>query len=213
MIVTEQKKLEEILGMLKDAQKIFIAGCGTCATSTNTGGEKQVKELADELKKHGKEIVGTAIVESTCDSRLCKKSLLENKDALDYADAFLVMSCGAGVQTISALVGKKVFPALNSIFIAKVERLGKFYEMCIVCGDCQLDKTGGICLMSRCPKNTLNGPCGGSVNKKCEVNQDNDCAWVLIEERLKQINNVKSLEDFHPIKDWTNALRPHKVEF
>lgn len=213
MIVTERKKLDEILKMLGSAQKIFIAGCGTCATSTKTGGEKEVNELADELRRSGKEIVGTTVVESTCDARLCKKSISEFKNELDRADAFLVMSCGAGVQTISALIGKAVFPALNSLFIAKVERLGKFYEMCVVCGDCQLDKTGGICLMSRCPKNTLNGPCGGSVNKKCEVNQNNDCAWVLIEERLKQINNVKSLEEFQPIKDWTKALRPHKVEF
>ncbi len=212
MIVTEQKKQEQILEMLKDAKSVFLVGCGTCATSTNTGGEKQVNEMAEFLKINGKEITGTTVVESTCDSRLCKKSLNGFKPDLDKADAFLVMSCGAGVQTISALVGKQVYPALNSLYLAKVERAGRFYEMCTTCGDCQLDKSGGICLITRCPKNTLNGPCGGSVDGKCEVNQENDCAWHLIEERLKQINRVSDIESFHPVKDWTANLKPHKTE-
>jgi hypothetical protein len=212
MIVTEQKKYEEILGMLKGAKKIFIVGCGSCATTSNTGGEDQVKELSEKLKKSGKEIIGTIVVDSTCDSRLCRKSLSAFKGKLERADAFLVMACGAGVQTIVSLVGKTVYPALNSMFIAKIERVGKFYEMCVNCGDCQLDRTGGICLFTRCPKNTLNGPCGGATKGKCEVNQDNDCAWALIEERLKQLNKEEDIKDFQPVKDWSPALRPHKVE-
>lgn len=212
MIVTEQKKYEEILEMLKDAKSVFIVGCGLCATSTNTGGEKQVNEMTERLRKDGKTVTGSTIVDSTCDSRLCRKNLGEFKSQLESSDAFLVMSCGAGVQTIAGLVGKEVFPALNSMFLAKVERAGKYYEMCTTCGECQLDKTGGICLVTRCAKNTLNGPCGGSVKGKCEVNQENDCAWTLIEERLKQLNKVDSLEDFKPVKDWSKAIRPHKVE-
>jgi len=212
MILTEQKKYDEVLAMLEGAKSVFIVGCGTCATTAATGGEDQVKEFAERLKKDGKEIIGTAVVESTCDSRLCKKSLSEYRDKLEKADAFLVMACGAGVQTISGLVGKAVFPALNSMFVAKIERVGKYYEMCTTCGDCQLDRTGGICLVTRCPKNTLNGPCGGSVNGKCEVNQDNDCAWALIEERLKQINKVENISEFEPVKDWTKAIRPRKME-
>lgn len=212
MIVTEQKKFEEILNMLKDARSVFVVGCGACATTSNTGGETEVKDLAEKLKAAGKEVTGSFVVESTCDSRLCKKNLNSHEKETKKADAFLVMSCGAGVQTITALVGKETYPALNSLFTAKIERAGKFYEMCISCGDCQLDKTGGICLMARCPKNTLNGPCGGSVDGKCEVNTENDCAWVLIEERLKQLNRVDDIKDFQPVKDWTAAIRPHKVE-
>ena len=49
MIVTEQKKLEEILGMLEDAKSVFLVGCGSCATTSNTGGEKEVKELSKIL--------------------------------------------------------------------------------------------------------------------------------------------------------------------
>jgi len=198
--------------MLEGAKSVFIVGCGLCATSTNTGGEAQVKEMAEKLKKDGKAVTGWTVVESTCDTRLCKKSLKQFGSELDSSDAFLVMSCGAGVQTIAAMIGKNVFPALNSLFLAKVERSGKFYEMCTACGECQLEKTGGICLMTRCPKNTLNGPCGGSEQGKCEVDSRNDCAWVLIEERLKQLNRVDDVREFHSVKDWSNAIRPHKVE-
>ncbi len=212
MIVTEQKKFEEILSMLEGAKSVFIVGCGSCSTTSNTGGEKEVAAMKAELEKRGFSIAGSSVVESPCDARLNQKIFRENKEAVESADAFLVMSCGAGVQTVAGLVGKKVFPALNSMFIAEIKRAGKFYEMCVNCGECQLDKTGGICLMTRCPKNTLNGPCGGSVKGKCEVNQDSDCAWSLIEERLKQINSVDSIKDFRPAKDWTAAMRPHKVE-
>jgi len=212
MIVTEQKKFEEILKMLEGSGSVFIAGCGACATSTVTGGEKEVKEMAASLEKAGKKVTGTQVIESTCDMRLCRRDLKKHQKEIDGADAFLVMSCGAGVQTIAGLIGKSAFPALNSMFLAKVERSGKYFEMCTTCGDCQLDRTGGICLVTRCAKNTLNGPCGGSVDGKCEVNDKNDCAWALIEERLKQLNNVEDLKDFQPVKDWTAALHPRKVE-
>lgn len=212
MIVTEQKKHEEILEMLKDAKSVFIAGCGLCATANKTGGEAEVLQMAQKLTKDGKTVTGTVVVESTCDERLCRKEFLSHKKQLDEAEAFLVMSCGAGVQTVAALVGKAVFPALNSLFLAKTHRAGKFYEMCTMCGECQLDKTGGICLLTRCPKNTLNGPCGGSTEGKCEVNPDNDCAWALVYERLKQLNRVEDIKDFKPVKDWTKALRPHRAE-
>jgi len=209
--MTEQKKYDEIIKMLKGYKKVFLVGCGSCATTAKTGGIDQVKELAEKLKKDGKEIVGYTVVDSTCDERLCRKNLSGFKNELDQSEVFLVLSCGSGVQTIAGLVGKATFPALNSMFLAKIERVGKYYEMCLTCGDCQLDKTGGICLITRCPKNTLNGPCGGSENGKCEVNQENDCAWALIEERLKQINKVEQISEFQPVKDWTSAIKPRKV--
>ena len=40
MILTEQKKYDEILKMLKGAKTVFIVGCGACATTAGTGGEE-----------------------------------------------------------------------------------------------------------------------------------------------------------------------------
>ncbi len=53
---------------------------------------------------------------------------------------------------------------------------------CHTCGQCVLSKTGLICPMS-CPKGLRNGPCGGTLDGKCEVYPDNRCVWVRIHER------------------------------
>jgi hypothetical protein len=39
----------------------------------------------------------------------------------------------------------------------------------IVCGECTLAEFGGICPVTRCAKQMLNGPCGGSTSEGCEV--------------------------------------------
>ena len=59
-----------------------------------------------------------------------------------------------------------------------------------MCGECILDMTGGICPATRCPKGLLNGPCGGAKDGKCEVNPDNDCVWIKIYDRLKEIGKL-----------------------
>jgi ferredoxin len=46
MIVAEIKPFGEIKDMLKDYNKIFVIGCGTCVTVCLSGGERQVELLA-----------------------------------------------------------------------------------------------------------------------------------------------------------------------
>ena len=46
MIVAEQKPLDEIKGLLADAQKVLVVGCGTCVTVCFAGGEKEAEILA-----------------------------------------------------------------------------------------------------------------------------------------------------------------------
>ena len=50
MIVTTKKQMTEILGALQPFEKIFIVGCGSCSTVCLTGGENQVKEMAEVLQ-------------------------------------------------------------------------------------------------------------------------------------------------------------------
>ena len=50
MIVAEQKPLEEIKGMIADAEKVLVLGCGTCVTVCFAGGEKEVSILASQLR-------------------------------------------------------------------------------------------------------------------------------------------------------------------
>ena len=48
---------------------------------------------------------------------------------------------------------------------------------CRMCGHCVLTSTGMSCPMN-CPKQLLNGPCGGvGADGMCEVEPDMDCVW------------------------------------
>lgn len=51
---------------------------------------------------------------------------------------------------------------------------------CQTCGQCILTHTRLICPMN-CPKGLRNGPCGGTLDGKCEVLPEVDCVWTRIE--------------------------------
>ncbi|MDA3960710.1 MAG: methylenetetrahydrofolate reductase C-terminal domain-containing protein [Planctomycetota bacterium] len=53
---------------------------------------------------------------------------------------------------------------------------------CRRCGQCVLTSTRLVCPM-RCPKNLRNGPCGGTVEGRCEVYPERACIWCKIDER------------------------------
>ena len=53
MIAQEQKPIEEILEYLNGKEKIVLVGCGGCATVFHTGGEPEVKDMAETLSEHG----------------------------------------------------------------------------------------------------------------------------------------------------------------
>ena len=213
LIITEQKPFEEILKMLEPFKKVFIIGCGTCATTCQTGGEEQVKEMAEKLRHEGKEIVGTVVVEAPCDSRLVRRDTRKVRQAIEDSDALLCMMCGAGTQVIAEKFDKIVVPCLNTKFLGKTERIGEFYERCRACGDCILYETGGICPIVRCPKGMLNGPCGGMYNGKCEVGgYVRDCAWVLIYNRLKDLGMLDYYKAYRSPRDNSKLnIQPREI--
>jgi len=53
---------------------------------------------------------------------------------------------------------------------------------CQTCGQCVLSHTAYVCPMN-CPKGLRNGPCGGTLEGKCEVIPERDCVWMRIDER------------------------------
>ena len=71
MIITTQKPLEEIMKYLEPYSNILVVGCGTCATEVQTGGEKQVEEMADKLR--GRWFVDTMMIETPCDERIARR--------------------------------------------------------------------------------------------------------------------------------------------
>jgi len=194
MTATEAKAIEEVLESLKDAEAVFIVGCGDCATLSQTGGEFEVKEMASKLEEAGKRVTGSVIPESTCHILDTGRLLRQNKEALGQADAVLVLSCGSGVQAVAENVDRPVKPGCNSLFLSVVQRLGQLAERCICCGDCIVDHYLGICPRARCPKGQTSGPCGGYDQGKCEVNKDQDCVWTLIYQRAEKLGVQPDLE-------------------
>ena len=62
-----------------------------------------------------------------------------------------------------------------------------------------------------CAKGLIDGACGGAKNGKCEVSQENDCAWVKIYERLKEIDQLDNLLAIRPMKDYSKQNNPRNL--
>ena len=207
MIIAEQKEISEIINMVGDHRNILVIGCDTCVTICLAGGAKEVAILASALRLafrvQGKQVeVNETTVERQCEIEFVDslESMVKGKDLL------ISMGCGIGVQTIAErFLHLPVVPALNTKFLGLPEKQGIWVERCQACGQCVLDKTGGICPISRCSKSLLNGPCGGSQNSKCEINNEIDCGWHLIYERLKALNRLECLEEIMPVKNWSTS--------
>lgn len=207
--VTKQKPLEEVLKNLEGYKKIYIIGCGTCCTALHTGGRDEVLDMKQKLEQNGKAVTGWMVIPTPCDD-LAKDALEMQAEAVEKADALLVMSCAFGVQTTSLYTKKPVHPALDTLFIGHDDGTGGYYEMCLQCGACVLSETGGICPITACPKELLNGPCGGYSHGKCEVDPNRDCAWVRIYQRLKELNRLDRLLAIQSPKEQSKRAHPHK---
>ena len=51
----------------------------------------------------------------------------------------------------------------------------------------------------------MNGPCGGSSNGKCEVNNETDCAWALIVKRMQDLGTLEEFSEITLPKDWSTS--------
>ncbi len=216
MIVAEQKPIEEILRTLEGFQRVLIAACGTCVTVCMAGGEKEALQLASLLNVRNKERDREVGVKVVTLKRQCDVEFFEDViDEVEKADVVLSMACGAGVQFMAEqFQGKLVLPALNTKFMGVTRDVGVWAEMCQGCGNCILEKTGGVCPVARCSKSNFNGPCGGSSGGKCEVDDSIDCGWQLIYDRLKDLGRLEKLYEITEVRDWRTSRDggPRKVE-
>jgi len=194
--ITQPKKeedLDQLLDGLGDGLgRVFIIGCGTCTTLTNTGGGPQVEAMKEIQTGKGKLITGDVVLPVACDN-MSREALGEYGPQIDLADVLLVMSCAFGVQTIARQLKKVVVPALDTLFIGKETGVGQFDEICTQCGTCIIGETGGICPVTSCHKGLVNGPCGGTNDGMCEIDKKKDCAWTLIYNRLKELGRLDAM--------------------
>lgn len=214
MIVSQKKPFEEILQALGPKKKIFIIGCGECATTCKTGGEKEVLEMKKLLEDKGKIVTGWTVPEAPCITSKVKMCFAKNKKAMDETEAFLVLACGLGVQCVldNDRAKRPVYTGCDTMFGSVLDMTGLvFSERCAMCGECVLNITGGICPVTRCAKGLLNGPCGGSDKGKCEVDKNKDCAWILIYNRLKELGMLENLKKIRPAKDYSKLNKPREI--
>ena len=205
MIVAEGKPIKEILAMIAPYDKILVVGCKGCVTVCSTGGEKEVGILSSALRL-ARQVQGKSLeIKEVTLERQCDTEYLEPlRENIDQYPAILSLACGAGIQFLAEKFRKHpVFPGVDTQFIGVTEEQGVWTERCQACGNCVLDRTGGICPVARCSKSLFNGPCGGSKNGKCEIDPQVDCGWQLIYDRLKELGQLDRLEIILPVKDWS----------
>jgi hypothetical protein len=207
MIVAEQKPLDEIKGLLADAGKVLVVGCGTCVTVCFAGGDKEAGILASSLRMATRIDGSPKDVTHITVQRQCEWEYIDPlADSIQEADIVLSIGCGIGVQALAERFPDKiVVPGLNTTFLGLPQEQGVWEERCAACGSCILGLTGGICPIARCAKQLLNGPCGGSQDGVCEIGHETPCAWQLIYDRLKAQNRLHLILEIQPPKDWSTS--------
>ncbi len=98
--ITRRKPPEELESLLEGCGRVFIIGCGTCVTLTRTGGEPEVRAMAEQLAEQGRLVTGTVVLPVACDN-LTGEALKEHGPQIEQADALLIMTCAFGVQTVA----------------------------------------------------------------------------------------------------------------
>ncbi|MFA4992524.1 MAG: methylenetetrahydrofolate reductase C-terminal domain-containing protein [Candidatus Omnitrophota bacterium] len=206
MIITKQKAIDEILDYIKNDSTVFLIGCALCATTCKTGGEAEAKLLSELLTAKGKKVTGWDILNPACYVLESKKLLRRKEKEIAEAESIISLACGGGTQAIAEVLEKPVYPANNTLFQGEILQLSlkedRFEKKCLMCGECIIGTTGGICPVTRCPKGLRNGPCGGVNRGKCEVDPERDCVWTLIYNRLKEVGRLENMEAIGKVRDY-----------
>lgn len=201
MIYSELKSFDEILNMVKE-NNVFLVLCKGCAEVCSVSDDEKVKEIEEKLKERGKTIEGKVKIDFLCSKNLIYRKFSRYVKEIENSSCILVFSCGIGVQCVSKVIDKVVYPATNTIYMGGFQGLWPGEERCAECGTCYLGITGGICPITFCTKQLLNGPCGGTNKGKCEIDPEKDCGWALIYERLKKIGKLEILKEYQEPRNY-----------
>lgn len=212
MIVSKQKPFDQLLDTLGDLKKVFLIGCAKCATVCKSGGEEQVWQMQEALIATGREVTGSMVIDEACHMLRVQRDLRSKQEMVDDAEALLVLACGAGVQSVASATPKPAIAALDTLFLGNIRRFGQFEQRCSLCGQCIVTETAGICPVTACAKGLLNGPCGGMDNGHCELDQNSDCAWVQIIQRLEEREQLARLATGAEPKDYSTMLKPGSLK-
>ncbi|MCK5450960.1 MAG: methylenetetrahydrofolate reductase C-terminal domain-containing protein [Candidatus Omnitrophica bacterium] len=218
MIITRQKPFQEILKNVEGKKKIFLIGCALCATTCKTGGIDQLESFKCALVEEGKDVVGLAVPDPTCNLLEIKRLYREKKNEINFSDVIISLSCGGGAQAISEIITDiEIVSGNDTLFQGEITKIApkesRFDQKCSLCGECILTSTGAVCPVTRCPKGLLNGPCGGVKNGKCETDNELDCVWLKIYDRLKKFDRVNEMKEIKLPKDHSKNKFPQSLIF
>ena len=153
--IAKQKPFDEIKQQLENFDRVYVIGCGTCATMTKTGGKEEVLDMKKHLEELDKLVTGWVVIPTACDE-MTEVALREADGAMQNVNSILVMACALGVHRVSLYIDKPVIPALDTLFIGIEDTPGNFHEVCAQCGECILGETASICPLTACHnKNTI----------------------------------------------------------
>ncbi len=98
---TEQLPVAEMQKIIAGATgtqtpAVFILGCNGCARLCGTGGPDEVAAMASQLEST-LTITGCACAKYACDKEAALATLDANQEAIEAADAILVLACDSGV--------------------------------------------------------------------------------------------------------------------
>ena len=220
MIITRQKPIEQIMGFIESYKKVLVVGCDGCFQPPRSEKEANILglllRLKNQIKRAGREPLQTVAmtVLRQCDDRIVATAL---KPVVRDHDpgAIISMACGIGVQIMARVLDHvPVFPGQDTLFYgAEMHEKNAYEEYCRACGDCMLGETAAICPVAGCAKSLDNGPCGGTVDGKCEVgNYTKPCAWVEIWERMRHLGRLDAFRTFRPPRDHRPATTPGAIK-
>ncbi|MCM8761854.1 MAG: electron transport complex subunit RsxC [Candidatus Omnitrophica bacterium] len=186
------KAEKEVREVISNINNLCIIWCKKCFSEFKEEPADECGKVVEVARELNIEIIECRGIDFLCNNHLTGKVLKNFKDNIPLA----VISCGIGIQFVSNFFnGNRKVLALadslpqsgNATSIVGYHGIALGEEKCAACGQCYLEKTGGICPVVSCAKSLLNGPCGGA-NKdgKCEVNKELPCAWIEIYKRLEK---------------------------
>lgn len=131
---------------------------------------------------------------------------LPNKRNITYSYRFskfthdLLFTPGKGLANLGAkLCAGAKDPMQGPGWLRTLEHASKSAMFgCKDCGDCSLPEIAFLCPESSCAKNQRNGPCGGTRDGKCEVD-DFECIWARAYDRLKYEGRAEELLAHAPV--------------
>lgn len=190
MLITRLKSQEDILSLLPE--KVFVLQCLGCGEVSFP--EQEAEELIRELLAAGR-VTGVLTTDYICNPENLSLRLERRRAMLDEAGGVLALSCGVGVQTVSALLeGKSVYAGCDTVRLPGFQGVTPLEYDCGQCGQCYLNLTGGVCPITACSKSLVNGQCGGAKNGRCEVDPDMECGWERIMRRLEAVGRLDVLK-------------------